>query len=241
MSAGVGNWSLQALMLQRVAAALGPELLEQVAFVGGCTTGLLITDPVSREAVRYTDDVDLIVHVVGPGNWYRLQQDLAGRGFRTSPEDDVICRTRLRDGGGPDLIVDFMPDDAAILGFSNRWYADALREAADHVLPGGTVIRVVSPAHFLGTKLEAYRGRGGNDPLASRDVEDILNVVDGRDSLADEVAAAAAPLRADIATGIAGLLRHRDFDYAVQAAARNNRQREELIFRRLESIAEFNE
>jgi len=241
MTHGAGNWGLQALMLQRVAAALGPELLEQVAFVGGCTTGLLITDPVSREAVRYTDDVDLIVHVVGPGNWYRLQHDLGGRGFRTSPEDEVICRTRLRDGTGPDLIVDFMPDDAAILGFSNCWYADALREATDHVLPDGTVIRVVSPAHFLGTKLEAYRGRGGNDPLASRDVEDILNVVDGRESLAEEVAAAAMPLRADIAAGIAALLRHRDFDYAVQAAARNNRQREELIFRRLESIAAFNE
>lgn len=241
MTPGEGNWSLQAVMLERVAAALGPQLLEQVAFVGGCTTGLLITDPISREAVRYTDDVDLIVHVMGPGNWYRLQQDLAGRGFRTSPEDEVICRMRLRDGRGPELIVDFMPDDAAILGFSNRWYADALREAVDHILPDGTVIRVVSPAHFLGTKLEAYRGRGNNDPLASRDIEDILNVVDGRDSLVAEVAAAPASLRTDIATGIAGLLRHRDFDYAVQAAARNNRQREELIFQRLESIATSNE
>ena len=126
---GQGNRSLQQIMLQRVANALGPDLLRQVAFVGGCTTGLLITDPISREAVRYTDDVDLIVHVLGLGNWYRLQQDLSGRGFRNSPEDEVICRTRLRDGSGTDLIVDFMPDDAAILGFSNRWYADALRGA----------------------------------------------------------------------------------------------------------------
>src|SRR5690606_36978320 len=225
----------------RVATALGADLLRQVAFVGGCTTGLLITDPISREAVRYTDDVDLIVHVMGLGSWYQLQQEIAGRGFRVSPEDEVIWRTRLRDGSGSDLIVDFMPDDAAILGFGNRWYAGALREADNHTLPTGTVIRVVSPAHFLGTKLEAYRGRGNNDPLASRDIEDILNVVDGRNSLLADVAAAAAPLRTDIATGIAGLLRHRDFDYAVQAAARNNRQREELIFQRLESIAAFNE
>jgi hypothetical protein len=237
MNPGGGNWSLQAVMLHRVAAALGPELLRQVAFVGGCTTGLLITDAVSREAVRYTDDVDLIVHVMGPGSWYRLQQELAAKGFRTSPEDEVICRTRLRDTSGADLIVDFMPDDAAILGFSNRWYADALRDATDHVLTGGTVIRVVSPAHFLGTKLEAYRGRGNNDPLGSRDIEDILNVVDGRDALAAEIAAASAALRADIAAGIKELMRHRDFDYAVQATARNNRQREELVFNRLEAIA----
>ncbi len=47
-----------------VAKALGDELLLQVAFVGGCTTGLLITDAVTKESVRYTEDVDLITHVV---------------------------------------------------------------------------------------------------------------------------------------------------------------------------------
>ena len=78
----------------------------------------------------------------------------------------MTCRTRLLDDNASDLLVDFMLDDAAILGFSNRWYADAMREADDHVLPSGTVIRVVAPAHFLGTKIEAFRGRGNNDPLA---------------------------------------------------------------------------
>jgi hypothetical protein len=235
-----GHWKIQQVMLQRVADALGADLLREVAFVGGCTTGLLITDDASREAVRLTDDVDLIVHVLGPGSWYRLQQDLAGKGFRTSPEDEVICRTRLRDGNPSDLVVDFMPDDASILGFGNRWYADAWPAADDHVLPGVTVIRVVAPAYFLGTKLEAFRGRGNGDPLASRDIEDILNVVDGRASLAEEVRLAPPALRADIAAGIGELLRHRDFDYAVQATARNNRQREELVFERLEAIAAFN-
>ena len=231
------HWNIHVVMLQRVADALGPDLLRDVAFVGGCTTGLLITDDISRDAVRFTDDVDLIVHVIGLGSWYRLQQELAAKGFRITPEDDVICRTRLRDGNATDLIVDFMPDDADILGFTNRWYGDALRDAVDHALPGGTVIRVVSPAYFLGTKLEAFRGRGNNDPLASRDIEDILNVVDGRESLGDEVADAPDALRAYVAAGIGALLRHRDFDYAVQATARNNRQREDLIFKRLDFIA----
>lgn len=235
-----GHWRIQEVMLQRVADALGAELLQQMAFVGGCTTGLLITDPVSLEAVRFTDDVDLIVHVMSLGGWYRLQGQLAEKGFRNSPQDEVICRMRLRDGQSVELIVDFMPEDAGILGFSNRWYAEALREANNHALPSGTIIRVVSPAYFLGTKLEAYRGRGNNDPLASRDIEDILNVVDGRASLQEELGQAPSALRADIAAGIAELLRHRDFDYAVQATARNNRQREELIFSRLEAIAAFN-
>lgn len=52
-------------MLVTVATALGDALLKEVAFLGGCTTGLLLTDKISKEAVRYTDDVDLITHVVG--------------------------------------------------------------------------------------------------------------------------------------------------------------------------------
>jgi len=46
-------------MLSVVANALG-RLKEQVVFLGGCTTGLLITDTTSGD-VRSTMDVDLIV------------------------------------------------------------------------------------------------------------------------------------------------------------------------------------
>ena len=45
-------------MIIMVAKALGDELLQEVAFLGGCSTGLLLTDKVTKEAVRYTDDVD---------------------------------------------------------------------------------------------------------------------------------------------------------------------------------------
>lgn len=199
----------------------------------------MLTDPVALEAVRFTEDVDVIIHVLGPGKWYQFEKMLAARGFRSSPLDEVICRKRLRDDQGVDLVVDFMPDDPAILGFGNRWYAAALRDAEDRILDDGVAIRVVTPPYFLGTKLEAWQGRGNNDPLASRDIEDILNVVDGRASLQEELSHSPPALRADIAEGIRDLLRHRDFDYAVQATARNNRQREALIFARLEAIAAF--
>src|SRR3546814_15587296 len=107
-----GHWKIQQVMLQRVADALGADLLREVAFVGGCSTGLLITDDASREAVRLTDDVDLIVPVMGPGSWYRLPRDLAGKGFRPSPETAVICRPRLLDGRPSNLVAPFMPVDA---------------------------------------------------------------------------------------------------------------------------------
>ena len=44
-------------MLQTVAQALGDELLQRLVFVGGCTTALFITDEVTLEDVRATDDV----------------------------------------------------------------------------------------------------------------------------------------------------------------------------------------
>ncbi len=231
------EWRMQEQMLQTVADALGPHLLREVAFVGGCTTALLVTDAFAREAVRFTEDVDVIVHVLGYGNWQRLLTELRQRGFRESPEDDVICRLRLPNAlVGRDLLVDFMPDDEAILNFTNRWYRGALQAAADHALPSGTLIRVVTPSYFLATKLEAYRGRGHNDPLGSRDIEDILAVIDGRDSLHAELAQAEPALQHYIAHAISALLTHRDFAYAVQSAARLQPVREELIFQRLEAI-----
>ena len=36
--------NLQLKMLETVAKALGDELINEVVFVGGCTTGLLVTD-----------------------------------------------------------------------------------------------------------------------------------------------------------------------------------------------------
>jgi len=152
-------------MLLLVANTLTQELLNQVAFVGGCTTGLLITDDYSREQVRYTEDVDLIIHLVGYVGWAQLQQQLQALGFTQSlGKEDPVCAMRL---GG--LRVDFMPDDEAILGFTNCWYSDALNNATDYAPNDETTIKLVSPVFFVATKLEAWLGRGDNDPLGSHD------------------------------------------------------------------------
>ena len=101
-------------MIEVVAKAIGQELLNEVAFVGGCTTGLMLDDPFSMEQVRHTDDVDLIVHVVGRVQWYSLQEKLRTQGFSESADGGPICAMKLGE-----LRVDFMPDDPAILGFCN--------------------------------------------------------------------------------------------------------------------------
>src|ERR1700744_2177666 len=135
------------VMLETVAKALGDDLRGRLVFVGGCTTALFITDEITLEGVRATDDVDLIVDLVGRAQWAQLQEQLRQKGFAESPEDDVICRMRLGD-----LKVDLMPDDESILGFSNRWYAKGIETAVNHLLTDTITIKRLPPELFLATK-----------------------------------------------------------------------------------------
>jgi len=67
-----------------------------------------------------------------------------------------------------------MPDDASISGFTNRGYRSAVESASNVELSTGVSIRVVDSAHFIATKLEAYKVGGRENPLSSHDIEDIL-------------------------------------------------------------------
>ena len=55
------SFQLSRQLLNAMAARLGP-LLPEITFVGGCTMGLLVTDP-AASPVRATDDVDVTVEV----------------------------------------------------------------------------------------------------------------------------------------------------------------------------------
>ncbi len=134
------------------------------------------------------------------------------------------------------LIVDFMPQDEQVLGFTNRWYALALETAQSYRLTSELTIPLVTPALFVATKLEAYRGRGRNDPLASHDLEDLINLFDGRADIVEQIAAADAEVRRFIAIEIAALLQNRDFSNAVSGNLRDS-DREDIVVDRLESVA----
>jgi len=220
-------------MLERVAKALGSSLCEDMTFVGGCTTGLLLTDDFTKEQVRHTDDVDLIVHVIGYGGFSALQERLKKKGFSIPPQEDESPTCAMNLG---DLRVDFMPADENVLGFSNRWYKSAMDTAKAYELSQGLVIRLVTPVYFMATKLEAYRGRGNNDALGSRDIEDILNLVDGRPELLQEIKSAQQEVQRYISAELAALLDDVNFEYAVQSQTKGNTDREALIFQRLEEL-----
>jgi predicted nucleotidyltransferase len=184
-------------LVEIVAKQLG-QLAEKLVFVGGCSTGLLITDT-ARPPARATVDVDLIVEMVSLPSYYQLQEELKRIGFTEEPE--VICRWRLGE-----LKVDIMPTDGSILGFTNRWYERAVQQAHHYNLPSGTPIRLVSPPMFVATKLEAFYGRGKGDYAASHDIEDIVAVVDGRPELISEIAGSDADVRSYLGEEVDALL-----------------------------------
>src|SRR5579864_3229152 len=104
------------LPLLEAAARLLQPLLDELVFVGGCATGLLITDP-ATVGIRSTKDVDAITEVDSYAEYERLSDRLREIGLTEDHSEDApICRWRH-----DDLLIDVMPTDQRILGFSNRW------------------------------------------------------------------------------------------------------------------------
>jgi hypothetical protein len=80
-----------------------------------------------------------------------------------------------------------MPARAEILGFENRWQAEALPHAVERALPSGARIRAAPPPYLLAMKLDAFGGRGRGDFIGSRDLEDIATLLDRRAEIIGEV------------------------------------------------------
>lgn len=195
-------------LFESVVRLLAP-VLDELVFVGGCTTGLFITDSAAGR-IRPTRDVDAIVDVASYSKYAALAKRLRGLGLveDTTP-GAPLCRWR-RD----DLILDVMPVSERILGFSNRWYPSAI-ETAQSIDIAGHDVRVVTPALFIATKLEAFHGRGGDDLWTSHDLEDIIAVVDGRHEIVNDIAAAEVDVRGYIAMEVRALLDNPDFSEAL--------------------------
>jgi hypothetical protein len=192
------------VLFESVVRLLAP-VLNELVFVGGCTTGLFITDP-AASSIRPTRDVDAIVDITSYAKYTALSERLRKLGLAEDTTPGApLCRWR-RD----DLIVDVMPVEADVLGFSNRWYPAAIETARTFDIAGHSV-RVVTPALFIATKLEAFHERGRDDVFASHDLEDIIAVIDGRPEIANDVAAASTEVRDYVATEIRTLLENQDF------------------------------
>ncbi|OLD81992.1 MAG: hypothetical protein AUF67_05930 [Acidobacteria bacterium 13_1_20CM_58_21] len=133
-----------------------------------------------------------------------------------------------------------MPLDGKILGFKNRWYGHAMETAEERDLEPGLKILMVSPVYFCATKLEAFGDRGKNDYLGSRDLEDLIAVVDGRAELVGEIQVAQSDVRSYLAKEVTKLLAARGFGDALQghlAPDSASQERITTVMARLKEIA----
>lgn len=88
----------------------------------------------------------------------------------------------------------------------------------------------------MATKLEAFLGRGKNDPLTSQDIEDILILFDGREEIVAEIQASPEALQEYIHQQLNALFKHNAFEHAIAAASQGDTGREGLIFQRLQKL-----
>jgi predicted nucleotidyltransferase len=175
------------------------DLRERVVFVGGMVRELLITDP-GAPPERPTDDVDLIVELSSTAAYHRFAAELRSFGFREDTTAGApICRWIVEG-----VRVDVMPTEGGVLGFRNRWYADAMAHAIE-VHAEGERFRIIDAPHFCATKLDAHADRGAGD-MYHHDLEDVIAVVDGRSELHAELAATGIQVRRYVAEELRRLL-----------------------------------
>lgn len=187
--------------VRRTAIALG-GLLNEVVFVGGQMVPFYITDR-GLHRMRPTDDVDVVVECRTRHAYREFARRLHALGFRVDQSPGApVCRYRTVDG----LVLDAMPLDGEILGFSNLWYPLVMDTAVLVELAAGVVIRAAHPVALLATKWEAFHGRGSDDPFGSHDLEDLLMLIAGRPELANEVQPLSPDVRAFIADSARMLL-----------------------------------
>jgi predicted nucleotidyltransferase len=226
---------VSAELLDTAAAALGP-LLSEVVFLGGASIHLWLSDP-AAPAARATDDVDVISAITTRADYYRLGERLRERGFSEASDSRVICRWRHVDTG---LLLDVMPQEQSVLGFSNPWYQHALETAAELQLASETRIRAATPPCIIATKLAAWKGRGGGDMLRSLDLHDILVLLDGRPELLDEIAVGTLELQSYIADELSGVRKDPYFPSLTESALHGYAQlaapRAEHLERQIEII-----
>ncbi len=160
--------------LLKLAAELLGNLSKDLVFVGGSTTCLYV-DPEMSDDLRPTEDVDCVIQAYSMKEYNKLEKELRAKGFVNDTRKNApICRFVY----GELLILDVMPDNKDILGFSNSWYKPGI-ENKILVGIGEYEISIFSLPYFLASKFEAFEGRGKNDPRFSTDLEDIVTVIDG--------------------------------------------------------------
>lgn len=187
------------------------QIKQELVYVGGATA-ILYVDDLESANPRATIDVDCVVEVSSLGAFHNLEEELRQIGFKNDTSDNApICRWKKGS-----LIIDLMPTDEKILGFSNPWYKEGFKNSEKVKLPSAQEIKIFSFPYFVASKLEALINRGFKDLLTSQDLEDVLFVIEGRQTFFEELKTTNKSLQNATKKIFSQLIRHADFDMAVR-------------------------
>jgi predicted nucleotidyltransferase len=217
-------------LIKVVAMGLG-ELLPEVVFIGGATTELYATDDREIFEVRMTDDVDCVIHIATRWKMAEFEEKLRKQKF-------VNDLTKIMRWNYAGIIVDVMPDDEAILGFSNPWYTEGITNAIDYVLTDKLSIRIFTLPYFLATKFTALFDRGMNDLRLSKDLEDIVFCFYYNQGAGEEIRYADKTVREYLRDSITRLLKEPVTEEAIYATLPGGEVEEENVKLVLERLRE---
>lgn len=153
----------------------------EVVFIGGAVVSLY-ADRITEE-VRPTEDVDVLVEIYTPVQYGQFEENLRSIGFNPDKEAAFIGRFKIND-----ITVDIMPvEGEKILGFGNAWYKQAFQNAVECAIDKDTDVKILPASWFIATKLEAFKSRGKNDGRMSEDFEDIVFILQNRNTVWKEM------------------------------------------------------
>jgi predicted nucleotidyltransferase len=126
--------------------------------------------------------VDISFAIASLGELESIREELVRKGFKQSPEDNVICRFRYKG-----IKVDVMSTKAVGWAPANPWFSPGFARR-EMIYINDQKIQILPLPYFLASKFSAYNDRGARDPRTSHDFEDIIYVLDNRTDIVEQLA-----------------------------------------------------
>lgn len=228
------NHTINISRIKEIKNALEP-LKDNFVFVGGATVSLYAKR--MAEEVRPTKDVDILVEIWSRWDFAEFEAKVRQLGFVNDMTSKFLGRYILGD-----IIVDIMPMSREILGFANKWYEEGFKASVDFDIDETTKIKILPAEYFIATKIEAFKNRGDKDGRFSHDFEDLVFVLDNRDSIWSEIKAANPSLRSYLTEEFKTLLTNPNIGEWIYAhTAGSSPPPVEYIISNMKDIAALNE
>ncbi|MEI6674946.1 MAG: hypothetical protein WCO57_07190 [Verrucomicrobiota bacterium] len=200
-------------------------------FTGGGIVGLLLTDPAAPPPSR-TKDIDLVLEIASYAEFVGMDGLLRKAGFTQSWIDNMPVVAWQWKG----VRVDFLPHRPMELMQSNRWFPFLMDESERvEVMNGKFAWRASAPC-FVATKFEAFYNRGKGDFLLSKDIEDIVAVIDGRVEMLNEINVSSHDVRDFVSQSCRQLLADKRFMECLPQIVIDD-QREAVVEDRLRKLS----